>query len=240
MSLVELMPLAVVFMLAGITSGLAGFGFSAIGALSLILLPPTLAISLLLTLSNCTQLWSFASLWPKLRQQVKSWSHKDSPFAFCLGGVLGLPLGAALFQRMSISLLRPATWRIRGGGESWVPSVLVGATGGFVGGFTAFPGSALVIWNGLKGTPGDESRSLTQPYIMFMQIVGLALMVGTRPAVFDSAFFLMFAVLAPVSLIGSALGTATYKCYAQLNCRKLCLLLLGLSGLSLVGKSLWG
>lgn len=257
MSIAELWPLAIVFTLAGLTSGLAGFGFSAIGALSLTLLTPTVAISLLLTLSICTQILSLVSLWPELRPHVKPWPHKDSPLTFCLGGVLGLPVGAALLQRLnggmllavfgtfligyaSYGLLKPVTWRIPPRADWWGTSVLVGATGGFVGGFTAFPGSALVVWNGLRGTSGDVSRSLTQPYIMFMQVIGLALMVGTRPALFDGAFFLLFAALVPVSLLGSALGTTIYKRYAQLNYRRLCLLLLGISGLSLLGKSLWG
>ena len=49
---------------AGVMSGLSGFGFSAIGALSLLLLKPTLAVPLLMALSTINQLLSLEQLLP--------------------------------------------------------------------------------------------------------------------------------------------------------------------------------
>jgi hypothetical protein len=54
--------LAVVVSLSGFVSGLSGFGFSAVGALTLWLLPPVEAIPLLMALSTANQLTSIHGL----------------------------------------------------------------------------------------------------------------------------------------------------------------------------------
>ena len=47
---------------SAVMSGLSGFGFSAIGALSLFVLPPLLAVPLLMTLSTANQMLSLNQL----------------------------------------------------------------------------------------------------------------------------------------------------------------------------------
>lgn len=62
--------LAVVYTGAAVLSGLSGFGFAAIGALSPIVLPPQLGIPLLMALSLATQSTSLRVLWRDLGAHV--------------------------------------------------------------------------------------------------------------------------------------------------------------------------
>jgi uncharacterized protein len=48
--------------LSAMVSGLSGFGFSAIGAICLWLLPPTLAVPLLMALSSANQMMSLGQI----------------------------------------------------------------------------------------------------------------------------------------------------------------------------------
>ena len=73
-----LAALLVIVGASALMSGLSGFGFSAIGALSLLLLPPKLGVPLLMALSAANQLLSIRQLradmppirqwWPKGRR----------------------------------------------------------------------------------------------------------------------------------------------------------------------------
>ena len=57
--------------------------------------------------------------------------------------------------------------------------ILVGAIGGAVGGFTAFPSSPIVIWLGLTGASKQQTRRVAQPFTLAMQLVGNA--TGVHP-----------------------------------------------------------
>src|SRR5437762_1931003 len=54
-SLRQVVALELILFVAGLTSGLSGFGFSAVGAASLVLLPPVLGVPLLQALSTANQ-----------------------------------------------------------------------------------------------------------------------------------------------------------------------------------------
>src|SRR5579862_6437642 len=61
-SLRQVIYLESVFYFAGLMSGLSGFGFSGVGAASLVLLPPVLGTPLLQALSTANQLLSVGQL----------------------------------------------------------------------------------------------------------------------------------------------------------------------------------
>jgi hypothetical protein len=52
----------VMLWLSAVVSGLSGFGFSAVGAICLWLLPPTLAVPLLMALSSANQMMSLRQI----------------------------------------------------------------------------------------------------------------------------------------------------------------------------------
>jgi uncharacterized membrane protein YfcA len=178
-----------IMMLSGFVSGLSGFGFSAVGAALMLFLKPTSAVALLLLLSLFAQMLSLKSLWAETRQYVKLGNQQDSLLPYLVGGCAGVPLGV-LFLHVAdpkklvavlggillfyalYSLSKPKSW-VLAVQPSWGKSALVGAVGGMIGGFSAFPGSAVVVWTGLQSLPKEQVRAITQPYIVAMQTIGL-------------------------------------------------------------------
>ncbi len=249
----QALQLVAIYAAAAVFSGWSGFGFSAIGALSLVILPPKLGVPLLMLLSLAAQALSFGSLAHELRPHAgaRGWRHGALPYI--LGGVLGLPVGLAilallgerpLLTGLGVLLLAYAAWSLYKPAcavlaaplPSLRSAMLVGAAGGVVGGFAAFPGSALVVWNGVVGRTSEQSRALTQPYIVFMQTVALVLLVVLRPQTFDTTFWAVLAMALPGTLLGNQLGVALYRRTGDGGHRRLTLTVLGLAGAGLLLK----
>lgn len=246
-----MMLLLVVLGTAGLVSGLSGFGFSAVGAAILVLLPPAKGVPLLMALSTANQLLSLRQLKDELARPSQWWP--DGPGPYLLGGLLGLPFGlwllshlasgvlialfgALLFAYAAFSWFRPAHWRAAPGG--WRTRALVGAAGGVIGGFTAFPGAAVVVWLNLVGAQKAVARATTQPFILGMQVVGLALLAATRPEAFGPEFLRLFGLCLPVVLPCTLAGVALYRRLSDRNFRHVTLTLLAVSGIGLLGKGL--
>ena len=251
LSISQILLLAVILGASALMSGLSGFGFSAIGALSLWLLPPKLGVPLLMALSTANQLMSLGQLKTDLKPFKEWWP--DGPAPYLLGGFLGVPVGLAILHSLptsslmllfggflvvyaAYSMLKPDSLHveIKGGPAS---SGVVGFMGGVIGGFTAFPGAAVVVWSGLRQLPKTESRSIVQPYILGLQIVSLTLLAIQRPQTFGPTFWTLLAISAPVVLPGTLLGVKLYKSLSDVNFRRVTFLLLGTSGLGLLVKA---
>ena len=245
--------LAGIYSTAAVFSGLSGFGFSAIGCLSLLVLPPPLAIAMLMALSLATQASSFGSLWSELRRHALPWNRRDGVVPYLAGGTIGMPAGLAILALLGAreltaavgmllvayaawSLFKPAALQLRAAQPARWRSFLIGAAGGVVGGFSAFPGSALVVWNGLSGVSKEKGRALTQPFILWMQVVGLAVVVSTRPGLFDDVFWAVLAAALPLTLLANALGVMIYRRTGEVNYRRITFAALGVTGLGLVVK----
>jgi hypothetical protein len=248
-----ILALGLIYLTAAIFSGLSGFGFSAIGCLSLLVLPPQRGVVILMALSLVTQASSFRKLWPELSRYALPWRRRDGVLPYLVGGTAGVPVGLAILSAlgareltMALGLLLMAysAWSLRAGDQhslrNRVPahwrSFCVGAIGGVIGGFSAFPGSALVVWNGLRGAGKEEGRALTQPFILWMQVVGVALFVATRPRLFDASFWSILTLALPAALLGNALGVAIYRATGDRGYRRITLAALGLSGAGLIAK----
>jgi uncharacterized membrane protein YfcA len=249
-----LFGLAAVYAVAAVFSGLSGFGFSAIGSLSLLALPPQQGVPLLMGLSLITQGSSLKSLWPECRLHCKFIHPGIGLMPYLLGGCCGLPLGVLILTSsgvhplllgLGVLLVSYAGWslfqpvRLLGQQpQHWAPRLFVGAIGGVIGGFSAFPGAALVVWNGLTGAGKAQSRATTQVYIMFMQVLSLALLWAVRPTSFDQAFWTLLVAAAPAALIGNRAGVALYRRTGDLGYRQITLVALGLVGSGLLFKGL--
>ena len=246
-----LLSLVCILALSAITSGLSGFGFSAIGALCLWLLPPQLGVPLLMSLSAANQLCSLRQLEADL-QPLRQW-WPDGPAAYLLGGFLGVPIGLAILHSLptatlvavlggfltiyaTYSLLKPESLHLTGA-AGWPAACLVGMLGGIIGGFSAFPGAAVVVWSGLRRLPKHESRSIVQPYILGLQLVSLALLAVQRPQTFDRTYWTLLAITVPVVLPGTLLGVNLYRSLSDINFRRVTFMLLGTSGLGLLVKA---
>jgi uncharacterized protein len=249
-SLQTMIPICAILAVSGLMSGLSGFGFSAIGALSLWFLPPTLGVPLLMSLSTANQLMSLGQLKADLAPWREWWPNGPTPYL--LGGLLGVPIGLAILHALptaslmllfggvllayaAYSLLKPASLHVsvKGGAAS---SGVVGMVGGLIGGFTAFPGAAVVVWTGLRQLPKRESRSIVQPYILGLQLISLTLLALQRPETFSKTFWVILVITVPVVLPGTLLGVNLYRNLSDVNFRRITFFLLGASGLGLLLK----
>ena len=243
--------LVLILAASALMSGLSGFGFSAIGALCLILLPPKLGVPLLMTLSAANQIMSLRQLKADL-QPIKHW-WPDGPAPYLLGGLVGVPVGLAILGALptsdlmllfggflviyaAYSLARPhgAYATVQG---NWLASSLVGMSGGVIGGFTAFPGAAVVVWNGLRHVPKREARAIVQPYIFVLQVLSIALLALQRPETFDRTYWGLVAITVPVVLPCTMMGVKLYHSLSDINFRRVTFILLGISGLGLLMKA---
>jgi uncharacterized membrane protein YfcA len=236
--------------LSGLMSGLSGFGFSAVGALCLALLPPKLGVPLLMTLSTANQLMSLGQLKADMRPLKEWWP--DGPGPYLLGGVVGVPFGIWILQSLptptlmlvfgaflvgyaAYSLLKPESMKIALAG--WKPSVVVGMAGGVIGGFTAFPGAAVVVWTGLHRMAKHDARAIVQPYILGLQVISLMLLAVQHPQTFSPTFWALLLVTVPVVLPGTLLGVRLYKSLSDVNFRRVAFMMLGVSGFGLLMKA---
>jgi uncharacterized membrane protein YfcA len=249
-------PLTIALLVAilaasALMSGLSGFGFSAIGALCLILLPPKLGVPLLMTLSAANQLMSLRQLKADMRP-IKHW-WPDGPAPYLLGGLLGVPIGLAILSSLptaklmlvfggflvlyaGYSLARPHGARATVHGH-WLTSSLVGMSGGVIGGFTAFPGAPVVVWSGLRHLPKRESRAIVQPYILVLQLLSITLLALNKPETFGKTYWWLVAITVPIVLPCTLMGVKLYKSLSDINFRRVTFMLLGISGLGLLIKA---
>ena len=86
------LTLALILFMAGLMSGLTGFAFSAIGALTLFLLPPITAVPLLQALSACNQMLSLGKLRKEMPKTWREW-WPGGPGPAILGGLTGVQAG---------------------------------------------------------------------------------------------------------------------------------------------------
>jgi uncharacterized protein len=241
---------SVILFLAGVVSGLAGFAFSAVAACVLWLLPPLQAVPLIMLLSTCNQLLSIG----KLRREITllSTPEREGALPYIIGGLFGVPLGVALLRSLptdyfaaglgffliiysAFTLLMPSYQRIAISG--WKAAAAVGVLGGIVGGFSGFGASILVVYLGLRGVDKSTTRGITQPFIVAMQLVSLITIAIFAPAVFNAFFWLLWAMTLPAVLLGTSAGVALYRRLSDHNFRRAVLVLLILSGASLVAKA---
>jgi uncharacterized membrane protein YfcA len=252
LSLREFASIEAIVFLSGVMSGLSGFGFSAIGAASLLFLTPILQVPLFQALSTGNQLLSVGQLRKDMPRTAKSlWA---GPGPYMLGGAFGVPIGIWLLAHLpgerlmaifgtlltayaAYSMWKPARLGLRGC-DAPVYGTMVGFLGGVVGGFTAFPGAAVVVWSGLRGLSKERHRAIVQPYIILSQIYSLALVALLHPSYLDARFFMLLFLTLPAVVPGTFSGLALYRRTSDMNFKRVTLLLLGISGIALLAKLL--
>ena len=233
-----LVSVAVFF--GAIVSGFAGFAFSAVaGAILLHLMPPIEAIPLMMACSVFVQVTSLLAL------------RRDMQWKRCLvlagGGLFGIVPAVYLLQHIDIWLFKVsfgvfvaayAAYMLvcsamthRRCVDSLIGEGLVGFGGGLIGGLTAMPGALPIIWCDLQGIPKGEQRCLVQPFILIMQIVALALLL---PRVdWSSGMLLDLAVSIPALAVGTAVGIVLFGRVNNSAFRRVVLITLFVSGLTL-------
>ena len=171
---------------------------------------------------------------------------------FLAAGLLGVPLGTMLLEHVRVQPLKLgvglllifySAWMglvrrppiVTGGGR--LADALVGFTGGVMGGMASLSGPAPTIWVQLRGWTKGEQRGVNQPFNMSRA----RRWPSSLPAVagFLDRTFLVWAVITlPTTLIGARLGLSLYGRINDVQFRRIVLVLLGLSGATLIASSL--
>lgn len=225
---------------AAFASGLAGFAYALVASAAFLhVMDPRDSTAMILigsTLAQCVTIWRFRSsiAWPRL-----------APFLFA--GVLGVPLGTWMLERVDAEMVRNAvgvflvaygiwglaTPRLRAGALGRpATDGAVGFIGGVLGGLAGLSGALPTIWCQLRGWSRDEQRGVYQPYILVMQVWSLAALSASGGLTTHA--LRSFALTLPVLALGVGLGMALYARIDERAFRRVVLLLLLASGVALV------
>jgi len=169
---------------------------------------------------------------------------------FILGGVLGVPLGAALLPHIDQTVFKAvvgallAIWcpimlfirelpRIHHGGA--LADGAVGAIGGIMGGLGGLTGPAPTLWCALRGWDKNAQRAVFQSFNLVMHT--LTLTVYATSGLITAEALRMFFVIAPAMAIPALIGARLYARFSDATFRRLILILLLISGLVLLASS---
>jgi uncharacterized membrane protein YfcA len=223
----------------GMTTGIAGFAMGlVVSGIWLHILTPIQTAALIVGYALLAQSYS---IW-KLRQAM-SW-RKVTPFL--IGGAIGVPIGTMLltytnpaYLRIGVgvllvlysiySLAKPALKPVQAG----IPADTgIGFLNGLLGGMTGLGGIVVTIWVQLRGLPKDVQRAIFQPVILAAQAM-TAISLAFAGA-YTTVTIKLYLYGVPALAAGVWIGLKLYGKLDEAGFRKVILVLLFISGLSLV------
>lgn len=166
-----------------------------------------------------------------------------------VGGLIGVPLGALLLQWLDpilfrfglglfllvycpLMLLLPADFSWPHGGRA--ADGTAGFVGGVLGGLAGISGPVPTLWTTLRGWDKDTQRGVLQAFNITMHMATLT--AYALSGAITGEILVMFAWIAPALAIPAVLGVLLFRRLATRTFRRMILLLLLVSGLTLV----WG
>lgn len=224
----------------GYVSGLTGFGTGLTAlALWLQVVPPVVAGPLVVTCSIVAQLLTLPAIWHAI-----DW-RRAMPFV--LGGLVGVPVGTILLAYTplqafrlfvgcllivycSFMLLQRSAPVVTWGGR--VADVCVGWAGGILGGLAGLSGALPTIWAGLRGWGKDERRGVFQTFNLSILLFAACSQAFGGFMTFEVGRLTLIAF--PATLLGAWLGRRTYNRLGDGRFNQIVLVLLLLSGLSII------
>lgn len=243
MSTVALVVLLLGALAGGFVSGLAGFG-TALMALGiwLYVLPPSIAVPLVLICSIVAQTSTLPSFWRSFDFRLV--------WPFLIGGLAGVPLGTLLIAHADpgtfklsagvLLLIFPITLylnrnprAIRLGGRA--ADAAIGFAGGILGGLAGLSGPLPILWATVRGWDKDERRGVFQTFNWTVLSAALCLQAGTGFIKLEVVWLAL--IVLPATLSGAWLGARAYRALSDRNFRDVVLGLLFLSGVGLVWSS---
>ena len=227
---------------AGFAQGVSGFAFSLV-ALSIWAwaVEPQLAAPMSVFGALVGQLVALPWVWRgfELRKLLP----------LVVGGLLGVPLGAFLLQWLDptvfrfglgvflllycpLMLLLPADYSWPHGGRA--ADGAAGFAGGVLGGIAGISGPVPTLWTTLRGWDKDTQRGVLQAFNIAMHMATLTAYALSGSITNET--LTMFAWITPALAIPAVLGVLLFRRLATRTFRRLILLLLLVSGATLV----WG
>ena len=234
-------------LIAGFTTGFAGFGTGLVAsglwfhALPAPMVPPLVALA-----SVVGQAVGMAKV-----RKAFDWQRT---MPYLLGGAVGIPLGVAALATASPFLLRTSAGafligysayqlvvrrrREIGGLGGRLADGVVGAGGGFLGGFAGLSGPLPVMWLQLRGGSADSQRAIYQPFnliVLVLASIGMQISGEMTPQV----WWISLACL-PATAGGAWIGAHVYGFVSPQTFQRLVLCLLLASGCILVAPAFDG
>jgi uncharacterized protein len=228
----------------GFVAGLAGFG-TALMALGiwLYVVPPTVAVPLVLICSVIAQTSTMPSIWRTIDFKLV--------WPFLIGGVAGVPLGTLLIAyadprtfKLSVGVLllvfptalyfQRAPMAFSFGGKT--ADAAIGFAGGILGGLAGLSGPLPILWATLRGWSKEERRGIFQTFNWTILVAAFCLQVAAGLVHQEVLWLALLAF--PGTMIGAWLGARAYHALSDQNFRDVVLGLLFLSGLGLLWSSI--
>jgi uncharacterized protein len=222
-----------------VTTGLAGFAFAlVVSGIWLHIITPIQTATLIV---GCNLVTRGYGIW-KLRHALSL----RSVAPFIVSSAVGVPIGVTLLTYIdpaylrtgvgvllvlygTYSLTRQALMSVQFGVQA---DVGIGFLNGLLGGLTGLTGIIVTIWCQLRGCPKDVQRTISQP-VNLAAIVMRAVSLSIAGAV-TAETVKLYALGLPVLLVGLWSGFKLYGKPDDAAFRKVILLLLLVSGLSLI------
>jgi uncharacterized membrane protein YfcA len=142
-------------------------------------------------------------------------------------------IGLALVLFSIYSLARPKLPTVSGGP---IADGVVGVISGILGGSTGLAGIAVIVWSTLRGWSKDEQRAVFQPVAISIFAMTLVWFGGSGMVTIET--LRLFAIGLPAVLLGTWLGLKLYGKFSEATFRTVVLVLLLISGLTLLPSSL--
>ncbi len=228
---------------AGFVQGLSGFAFGLIAmAFWVWSVPPQLAAPMVVFGSLIGQILALGSL-------RRGFSLRRA-LPFILGGVLGVPAGAALLPHIDQTIFKAVIGALL---TIWCPAMLfirelprvhhggaladgtAGLIGGVMGGLGGLTGPAPTLWCALRGWDKDAQRAVFQSFNLVMHALTLTVYATSGLITAEAAGF--FVVVAPAMVIPAILGARLYARFSDATFRRVVLILLLISGVVLLVSS---
>jgi uncharacterized protein len=231
-------------LLAGFTTGFAGFGTGLVAsgiwfhALPAAMVPPLVALA-----SVAAQVVGIITV-----RKAFDW---PSAKPYLAGGVIGVPLGVAALAAATPSLLRTSIGafliayaayqlfarrtRVIGNWGGKPADAIVGIGGGFLGGFAGLSGPLPLIWLQLRGGDSARQRAIYQPFnliVLALASAGMAIAGQITSRVLWIALMCL-----PATLIGAWVGVRVYVGVSAQTFARVVLALLLLSGCILIAQA---
>jgi uncharacterized membrane protein YfcA len=224
----------------GIVNGLTGFG-TAITALGIWVyaIPPTDASSLSIICSTVSQTQNLHLIWRSIE-----WKRV---LFFVIPGVFGVPLGTFLLPHVDPRLFKlglggflmiyPAyvlarTHQIESAWGGKTADGAVGFISGILGGFTGLSGVLPVVWTDIRGWGKEQRRSVVQ--FFNMAILSLALVSHAVSGLLTRQVAVEVMIVLPATIGGSWFGAFIYRRLADRGYQRIVMVLLLISGATLI------
>ncbi|SJZ53069.1 hypothetical protein SAMN02745126_01509 [Enhydrobacter aerosaccus] len=225
---------------AGFVNGLSGAGYALVSlGFWLHAMPPMLAAPLAAFCAVTSHITSLPAIWHGVR-----WPRL---WPFLVAGLAGVPIGTTLLTHINAQPLKLGVglllvlyccWMafvrrppiVTGGGR--IADAAIGLTGGIMGGMASISGPAPTIWAQLRGWDMHQQRGVNQPFNM--AILTMSFSSALIAGYIDRTFLVWLLLAFPSTLLGARTGVSLYSRINARQFRHIVLILLGLSGVTLI------